>query len=137
MLAAPKSASWSRILAGYAPPPGTADELVDAGGRIRAHWSPVLADLAAGSATAIRQRFALADRHLRDSGVYYRVYDADGGGERPWPLSHIPLVIPEAEWRGIEAGVIQRAELLEKILADLYGPARLVRDGALPAAAVA
>ncbi|MDQ0467353.1 circularly permuted type 2 ATP-grasp protein [Labrys wisconsinensis] len=137
MLVQPKSAGWSRILAGYAPPAGGADELVDGRGRVRSHWAPVLAELAAGGAAGMRQRFALADRHLKDSGVYYRVYDADGGGERPWPLSHLPLVIPAAEWRGIEAGVIQRAQILEMILADLYGPARLVREGALPAAVVA
>ena len=35
-----------------------------------------------------------------------------------------------AEWQALEAGLIQRAELLEAILADIYGPAKLVRDGA-------
>ena len=34
----------------------------------------------------------------------------------------------------LKAGLIQRAELLEAILADIYGPANLVREGRLPAA---
>ena len=34
-------------------------------------------------------------------------------------------------------GSIQRAELLEAVLADIYGPAKLVREGRLPAAVVA
>ena len=56
--------------------------------------------------------------------------------ERIWPLSRMPLLIPEAEWREIARGVAQRAELLERVLADVYGEGRLVAEGVLPAAAV-
>ena len=56
--------------------------------------------------------------------------------ERTWPLSHVPLLIEESEWRDIAAGVVQRARLMEHILADIYGPGDLVKDGLLPAAAV-
>jgi uncharacterized circularly permuted ATP-grasp superfamily protein/uncharacterized alpha-E superfamily protein len=47
------------------------------------------------------------------------------------------VVIAEQEWQGIEAALQQRADLLEQVMADLYGPARLVADGELPAALVA
>ncbi|WCT75510.1 circularly permuted type 2 ATP-grasp protein [Sphingomonas naphthae] len=56
--------------------------------------------------------------------------------ERPWPLSALPLLIGQDEWTGISAGVAQRAELLERLLADIYGPADLVSSGRLPAALV-
>ena len=85
----------------------------------------------------INRRFAAADRHLRESGVFYRVYEDPAGAERPWPLSHVPLLIDAAEWQRLKAGLVQRAELLEAILADAYGPARLVREGRLPAAVIA
>ena len=85
----------------------------------------------------INRRFAAADRYLRDSGVFYRVYEDAAGIERPWPLSHIPLIIEPGEWRQLEAGLIQRAELLEAVLADSYGPGTLTRDGRLPAALIA
>ena len=78
-----------------------------------------------------------ADRHLRDSGVFYRVYEDPAGAERPWPLSHVPLLIEASEWQTLKAGLVQRAELLEAVLADVYGPARLIREGRLPAAVVA
>jgi len=136
MLAA-RSASWKALLAGYKPLPGAADEMVTPSGEIRPYWLPVLADLGQRRVEAINQRFAIADRHLKSSGVYYRVYDDPEGGERPWPLAPMPLVIAGEEWRQIEAGIRQRADLLETVLADLYGPATLVREGALPAAAVA
>ena len=38
-----------------------------------------------------------------------------------------------AEWKAIEAAIIQRATLFNPILADLYGPQRLLREGLLPA----
>ena len=93
--------------------------------------------LAALGGEEINRRFAAADRYLRDSGVFYRVYEDPAGVERPWPLSHMPLLIEPAEWQQLEAGLIQRAELLEAVLADAYGPARSMREGRLPAALIA
>jgi uncharacterized circularly permuted ATP-grasp superfamily protein/uncharacterized alpha-E superfamily protein len=125
------------VLAGYRPLPGLFDEMMDRGGRVRAHWRPLLAMLAGLGPGEIGRRFAAADRHLHDSGVFYRVYEDAAGAERPWPLSHVPLLIDPAEWRQLQAGLIQRAELLEAVLADAYGPAQLVREGRLPAAVIA
>src|SRR5256884_2164369 len=124
------------LLSGYRPPPGTFDEMVDREGRVRAHWQPLLAMLARLGPNELSRRFAAADRHLRDSGVFYRVYEDASGAERPWPLSHMPLLIDGAEWQALKAGLAQRAELLEAVLADAYGPANLVREGRLPAGGI-
>ena len=126
------------LLAGYhCLQPRHFDEMLDLDGRVRPHWQPFLTMLARLGADEIGRRFAAADRHLRDSGVFYRVYEDPAGATRPWPLSHIPLILDPTEWDDLKAGLIQRAELMETILADLYGPAQLVRDGRLPAAVVA
>ena len=114
--------------------PRNFDEMMDHHGRVREHWRPFLGMLAALGPDEVNRRFAAADRHLRDSGVFYRVYEDPAGAVRPWPLSHVPLLIDAAEWQELKAGLIQRAELLEAILPDIYGPANLVRDGRLPAA---
>src|ERR1700733_9946524 len=131
------SASLEPLISGYRPLHGVFDEMMDGDGRVRAHWQPFLAMLAALGSDEINRRFAAADRYLRDSGVFYRVYEDAAGIERPWPLSHIPLIIEPGEWRQLEAGLIQRAELLEAVLADSYGPGTLTRDGRLPAALIA
>ncbi|GAA1839901.1 circularly permuted type 2 ATP-grasp protein [Microlunatus capsulatus] len=55
---------------------------------------------------------------------------------RPWRLDPVPLVLDDREWAVLEAGVVQRAELLDAVLADLYGPQRLLASGDIPAAAV-
>ncbi|WP_306226991.1 circularly permuted type 2 ATP-grasp protein [Bosea beijingensis] len=129
------------LLAGYRPLPGVFDEFIDENGDVRPHWEPFLSAWCALSPSELTQRFGLADRHVRDTGVSYRVHgDIDerdpGVGERAWPLSHVPLVIPEAEWQVIAAGVTQRAELLSTVLDDIYGPGELIADGHLPAAVV-
>ncbi|MEA2949308.1 MAG: hypothetical protein QOI40_4638, partial [Alphaproteobacteria bacterium] len=124
------------LLSGYRPLPGIFDEMVDRDGRVRAHWRPLLAMLASLGPKELNRRFTAADRHLHDSGVFYRVYEDPAGGRRPWPLSHVPLLIDAAEWETLKAGLVQRAELLEAVLADAYGPANLVREGRLPAAVI-
>ena len=126
-----------RLLAGYRPLAGIFDEMMDPTGRPRAHWRAFLGMLAALGPDEIDRRFAAADRHLRESGVFYRVYEDPTGVERVWPLSHIPLVIDATEWEALKAGLVQRAELLEAVLADSYGIAKLVTEGRLPAALIA
>src|SRR5277367_106926 len=132
-----QQAALEQFVAGYRRLPGVFDEMMDGDGRVRAHWQPFLAMLASLGSEEINRRFAAADRYLRDSGVFYRVYEDAAGIERPWPLSHIPLLIESAEWKQLQAGLIQRAELLEAVLGDAYGPALLTREGRLPAALIA
>jgi uncharacterized circularly permuted ATP-grasp superfamily protein/uncharacterized alpha-E superfamily protein len=126
-----------RMLAGYKPLPGIFDEMMDAGGGVRPHWRPFLSMLAKLGGDEIHRRHAVADRHLRESGVFYRVYEDPAGVERSWPLSYLPLLIAASEWEELKAGLVQRAQLLEAVLEDVYGPAELIRAGRLPATLVA
>ena len=86
------------LLSGYRPLPGIHDEMVDRDGALRAHWRPLDQPLAELGPEEISRRFAAADRHLRDSGVFYRVHEDPTGNERPWPFSHMPLLIETREW---------------------------------------
>ncbi len=110
------------------------DEFIGADGVARAHWVRYFVAMARYSQRELAQRFANVDRHIRESGMSYRVYGETS--ERAWPLSRLPLLIEGAEWRQIEAGVIQRAELWERTLADIYGEGRIVAEGVVPAAAI-
>lgn len=119
-------------LNGYAPLLGVADELMDAQGTVRPVWKRFIATLSSYSAEEIAQRFARGDQYLHDAGVFYRQYETEGSSERDWPLSHVPVLIHENEWTQISEGLIQRAELLEDVVADLYGDNKLVAEGHLP-----
>lgn len=120
---------------GYRPEPGRPDEYLDPNGRPRGAWPRLLERLARLAEPEIMARFVSAERHIRDTGISFRIYGDQR--EHAWPLGSLPLVIEAAEWRSLSAGLIQRAELMEAILADVYGPGRLVADGLLPAAVVA
>ena len=107
---------------------------MDPDGRPRRHWLRVLSTLAAYEPSELQQRFAAADKRIRNRGLSYRVVGEKD--ERVWPIGRMPLLITEFEWRQISRGVVQRAELLERLLNDVYGEGRLVAQGALPAAAI-
>ena len=127
-----RMAQWSRD---YARLPGIPDEYIGPDGTPRPVWTRFFDAFAALSPAEIERRFAAADRHLHDAGVTYR---APGDtSDRLWPLSHLPLIIDDADWQQLVSGITQRAQLLEMILRDIYGEGRLLADGAIPAAAIA
>lgn len=126
----------SRV-AGYRPLPGVPDEMAAPDGRVRPLWRRMVAHLDALSDDDLSRDLSRADRYLLDSGVFYRQYGGGGSVERPWPLSHIPVLLAEEEWQDIGTALKQRADLLESVMADLYGPNALVAAGRLPAALVA
>ncbi|MBP7242044.1 circularly permuted type 2 ATP-grasp protein [Amaricoccus sp.] len=111
--------------------------MLDPHGRVRPVWRQFVEYLARLSPDEIDRRCARGDQYLRDAGVFFRQYGAAGSTERPWPLAHVPVIIEEAEWTRIADGLIQRADLLEAVAADLYGQNRLVAEGHLPAELVA
>src|SRR3569623_1246511 len=112
--------------------PGTPDEMIDPAGNVRPGWSQLLAGFDELGAEGLQSRFDRADQYLRDAGVFYRKYDGAAGKERAWPLAHVPLIIDEDDWSQITHGLMQRAELLEKVVADIYGDNHLVARGMLP-----
>src|SRR5215475_7955799 len=119
----------------YSRLPGSPDEFLGPDGGPRAVWSRFFNAFGALAPDEIERRFAMADRHLREAGVTYRA--PGDSADRPWSLSHLPLLIDEADWQQLSAGIKQRAELLELVLRDIYGEGRLIAEGALPAAAIA
>ena len=126
------------LLASLAAPAeaGHWDELRSAPGLLRpawqrfAHWLPVHADLPA----ELDRRVAQVAAQLRQDGVTHNVFGDTGVATRPWSLALLPLLIEPADWARIEQGVVQRAALLEAMLADAYGPQRLLHQGLLPPA---
>lgn len=128
--------SRDRGLAGYRPLPGVPDELVLADGTLRPLWRPLISQLQRLDDEELARALGRADQYLRDSGVFYRQYGAGQSVERPWPLAHFPVLIDEGDWARLSAALIQRADLLEALMADLYGPNRMVAQGHLPPALI-
>jgi uncharacterized circularly permuted ATP-grasp superfamily protein/uncharacterized alpha-E superfamily protein len=118
---------------GYVLPPGAHDEMLGPDGQPRPHWQTFLHALGDLGLGELSRRWEEAKQLIRENGVTYDIYGDPRGLDRPWELDPVPLVIAPAEGEALEAGLVQRARLLELILADLYGPQKLLRDGLVPA----
>ena len=121
------------LLADYAVPTTRYDELLVAAGVPRAHWDAFLRALASRPSLEIGDTLSLMEREIRENGITYNVYADPKGADRPWEVDPLPLLLSADEWAGIEAGIAQRADLLNRVLGDIYGPQTLLRSGAIPA----
>jgi uncharacterized circularly permuted ATP-grasp superfamily protein/uncharacterized alpha-E superfamily protein len=119
------------LLSTYRPVPDSFDEMVSEDGQVRDHWTHLSSVLDGLGLAELNRRRTEAANLLEDDGVSYNVY-GDGGRAQPWALDPVPVVLTSAEWAGIETAVIQRAELLNLILIDLYGPRDLLKRGLIP-----
>jgi uncharacterized circularly permuted ATP-grasp superfamily protein/uncharacterized alpha-E superfamily protein len=99
-------------------------------------WSQFFKNISDDGPLNLKQRTSSLERQIRDNGVTYNVYADEGGPQRPWSLDLFPLIIEPDHWRQIEAGVTQRMRLLERVMADVYGPQKLLAQGLLPPALV-
>jgi uncharacterized circularly permuted ATP-grasp superfamily protein/uncharacterized alpha-E superfamily protein len=118
----------------YSAGAGAGDVLLGAGGDGQGRWREMLGGLAGISDGHLGK---LNDRMLRQAYEIGTAFRLPGETqERRWPISAVPLLIGEREWAAIEDGICQRAQLLERILADIFGPQTLIADGALPPALV-
>ena len=99
-------------------------------------WSQFLDHVADQDARDLNRRAASLARQIRDNGVTYNVYADENGPQRPWSLDLFPLLIDPENWAKIDSGIRQRMRLLERVMSDVYGEQRLVKQGLLPAALV-
>jgi uncharacterized circularly permuted ATP-grasp superfamily protein/uncharacterized alpha-E superfamily protein len=127
------AAHAARWLADYRGRVGEGDGDVVASGDPDA-WTAAFEELAVAAGDDLAHAQERVQRHAEDIGTGFRV--AGDPDERPWPVSPVPLLIAESEWRAIADGVAQRAGLIETILADIYGDGALIADGAIPAALI-
>ncbi len=126
----------NQLLAHYLAAPDGFDEMLGADKAPRAHWRAMLANLGHEAPDMMRQRMEMVQRQVRENGVSYNVLADAGTRPRQWDLNVLPLILPHEEWSGIEAAVIQRATLLNKILGDVYGEQAMLREGLLPSALI-
>lgn len=106
------------------------NEAFAADGTIRPHWRYLLEGLTALGETTLQARQEKAQRLLRDDGATYQRYN--NPDNNTWQLNPVPLLISSEEWSVTEAALIERAELFNVILDDIYGSRDLIRHGVIP-----
>src|SRR5579863_2807826 len=104
------------------------DEMVDGNRGVRPGWRGLLGALAGLGREDLVERAARLERMAAEEGPPSLL----PGAPDPWRFDPIPLPLTQAEFNRLEAGLMQRARLLDAILSDLYGEQRLLASGALP-----
>jgi uncharacterized circularly permuted ATP-grasp superfamily protein/uncharacterized alpha-E superfamily protein len=123
----------SSVFASFFCPPGGYCEAFQAQGRPRPHWQPIIDAFGSIEATMLAHRQNRVERMRHEDGTTYNPFDDPKERAITWSLDMLPLPLTAEEWEGLENGVQQRATLLERILADVYGPQELLNQGKLPA----
>ena len=122
----------TQLLSGYSVLEGRFDEMLSEDLQPRPPWGVFLDALATRQGSDVKDTLSLIEKQIRESGITYNVYADPMGADRPWELDPLPLLLSADEWADIEQGICQRAELLNRVLIDIYGPQELLRSGAIP-----
>src|SRR5215216_2028391 len=126
------------------------DEFAAPDGTVRQGWWTLAEGLDEFAEIELLQAQREVERLLEDDKVTYTpnpaaalsIADETGGRvpvinePQPWKLDPLPLILDDREWSRLETGLVQRAELLDAIMADLYGARSLLASGALPPSAI-
>ena len=109
------------------------DEMFQPGGAPREHCRRLhetLSQLSVEELSSIQERVT---RSYSNEGISFTVYGDEEGEERIIPVDCLPRVLSGAEWGYLETGLAQRVKALNLFLEDVYGEARIIDDGVIPA----
>src|SRR5689334_11557780 len=112
------------------------DEMHATAGSVREHYRGYQHWLAEQPPEMMRSRREEAEMIFRRVGITFAVYgakDEDGAGtERLIPFDLIPRIIPAAEWRRMEEGLVQRVTALNRFIHDVYHEQEIIKAGIVP-----
>ncbi|MES2920430.1 MAG: circularly permuted type 2 ATP-grasp protein [Verrucomicrobiota bacterium] len=108
------------------------DEMIDSRGQVRPPWQNLSVKIQRWSSDERHSIAAAAGRMIADLGTTFNVYSDAGAVVQPYELDPIPLLVSSADWAQVSAGLAQRIRLIDTVLADIYGPQQLLREGLIP-----
>lgn len=108
------------------------DEMFTSKMEVKPHWKKLFTGLNNLGDEGLKSRQKDIDWLLAENGVTYNVYNDPKGLHRPWNLNVVPFLLHESEWKLVEKGLKQRAELLNLVLKDIYGDRSLIKNGIIP-----
>ncbi len=110
------------------PEAGRHDEMFGADGAARPHWQGLLDWLGRAGDRGYRQGADELQRLRTESGIAF-------AADQPARTSigdALPVILSAEDWAELERGIVQRVQLAETVLSDIYGPARVVSSGLIP-----
>ncbi|GAA0879087.1 circularly permuted type 2 ATP-grasp protein [Algoriphagus jejuensis] len=108
------------------------DEMFTPDGNIRSHYSEFYNYLSKASPKKMNQLQFSANKTQKSMGMTFNVYHDNQGLEKILHLDIIPRIIPNSEWKKLEAGLKQRIHALNLFLQDIYNEKKILKDGVVP-----
>tara|TARA_R110002051_G_scaffold69304_1_gene124609 strand:+ start:36106 stop:38667 length:2562 start_codon:yes stop_codon:yes gene_type:complete len=108
------------------------DEMFTPEKGVKQHWNVLFKGLNNLGENGLNSRQKDIDWLLSENGVTYNVYNDPKGLHRPWNLNVVPFLLHHSEWKVVERGLKQRAEILDLVLKDIYGERNLIKNGIIP-----
>ena len=109
------------------------DEMTGTQGRLRAPYDELSRWLSTAPKELLASRRAQADLVFQRIGITFAVYGAEDAAERFIPFDILPRILARREWNVLAKGLEQRVRALNMLLADIYGPAEIIKAGIIPA----
>ncbi|MGD0190997.1 MAG: circularly permuted type 2 ATP-grasp protein [Rhizomicrobium sp.] len=112
------------------------DEMFGRDGTVRSHCAALNARITALPADELIRRQQACELSFLHQGITFTVYSDAQATERIIPTDLIPRIVTSAEWDRVERGLTQRIRALNLFLEDIYGEARVLKDGIIPRAMI-
>ena len=109
------------------------DEMFTKEGEIRPHYREFYQFLEKTSSKKMHQLQFSANKTQKAMGMTFNVYHDNQGLEKILHLDIIPRIIPNSEWKKLEAGLKQRVHALNLFLQDVYNDQKILKDKVVPA----
>lgn len=116
----------------YQPSNVAGDEAFLPNGEVKPYWQTLLSSFEELGGHDFAEKQIKSLRILRDDGATYNIYSDIEQTASTWALDLVPFLISSEEWGEIEAGLLERTELFNLLLKDIYGPRNLIRQGVIP-----
>ena len=113
--------------------PSIYDEMFLPDGSPREHCRQIYETLTQLSAEELGNIQERVMRSFSTEGITFVVYGDEEADERIIPIDCVPRAMSSADWDNLEKGLTQRLKALNAFLEDVYGEARIIRDGVIPA----
>ena len=120
------------FLGKYRPAANVYDEVFDSSHNLRPAWQKLASELSNIGPGEMEHRWKQIRRMVHQHGIAYSAYGDPSVRSQHLQLDPLPHLMTGDEWSQIESSLQQRTELLNLMLADLYGPRKLLTDGVLP-----
>lgn len=108
------------------------DEMYAPDGKCRKHYEPLEKYIEKVSDKKMAQLQFSTNKTQVAMGMTFNVYHDNQGIEKILHLDIIPRIIPNDEWRLLEAGLKQRIYALNLFLQDIYNEKKILKDKIIP-----